>query len=188
MDAIWWENSRTFEFKVLAGEEAHDGSDGPVFPGLAAHEQRFRESEKRVVDMVRTHSDGNSDELTRLVRGESIKYFLDELLEAIADCGLALNVLDDLTDRAVTLVDSVPGLDIMSALRAQAFRNEQVELISNDRYDIIHLMQGIRYCDVTSTDKAWKNLASRTHLLDRYETRVTGKPAELLAALKTLSA
>lgn len=186
--AVWAEQSSIFEFKILAGEEAHDGSQGPVFPGLAEHEQRFEDSEQRVVDLIRTHSNGDSSELTRLVRGETIKYFLDELLEAIHECGLGLDVLDQLTDRDITLVDAVPGLDVMSGLRSQAFRNEQYHLISNDRYDIIHLLQGIPYVDIVSTDKAWKDLTNRTQLLDRYEARVTGKPSELLATLKEIAA
>lgn len=182
------ERSNVEEFRILAFEA--DGLEPgyqSIMAELKAEEAEFERSEARVAELAHHFAAGDTAELTRLIKAETVKYFLPELVEACQGYGLDVSaVIDEVMDPEISLVDGMPGLDVLSSLRAQYFRNKTTAATRNDRYDLINLQQGAPYCDVVSVDKAWASLAARTHLTSRYGVKVVGRPSELLEALESL--
>lgn len=191
VDALMTESSDWFEFGVLAGEAATQG----LSPMTAAewrarteqHGAAFAAAEQERQQVLRAHAGTDRTELDRITRGITLFEFMDQWTEVIGRSHLEpLAVLEAIGDQNVSIVEDVPGLDVLSRLRSQRFRDNSRPWRRSDFFDVITLQHGIPYCDIVSTDKHWAELARRSGAPDRYQTRVTGRPSELLGALDAI--
>jgi hypothetical protein len=191
LDAWMRESGNWFEFAALACEAVTEG-----LSPISIHEWRSRfveqgrefavAEQKRQLD-IRVHAGADRKELDRVTRGVTVLEFWDQWSEVISNSDLdVVETMAAIGDHDVSIIDDVAGLDVISALRAQRFRDEGRPWDRTDFHDVISMQHGIPYCDIVSTDRHWANLANRTHLPSRYETLITGKPAELLEALSAI--
>ena len=183
------EFDRPLQFAILAceGSEGHPVDRQKMAEAADRQGRTFVEGEQTADEQISEYARSSGDDITRLARCRTLTDFLPEILLVAEHGGIQLDqLIGNLAEPSVSFVQSVPGLDVVSELRAQKWRNRQQLWTSNDWYDVITLQHGIPYCDIVSADKDWADKTNRTGLCQKYETTVVGRPTDLLTHLKDL--
>lgn len=123
-------------------------------------------------------------------------YFAEGVLEDVAGARSlslrgrhAIDVIASMEPSAkLSALGKIPSLDVLIRLGAEKTKQWDQVTNKNDLFDIGFLAVSIPYCDIVVTERHWAQLAARTGLEDKYQTRVLAKFASLESTLKEFSA
>lgn len=101
---------------------------------------------------------------------------------AIRDAVVQLEALAPL--QLLETVAKIPTLDVQITLGVVKTQQWTKKTDPNDVYDIGFLMLAIPYCDVVVTEKLWAEIANRSGLAEKYNTKVVSNLLELNGILE----
>jgi hypothetical protein len=95
----------------------------------------------------------------------------ERLSSALAEFGLTVNVLEDLgPEGCVSLLESVPLLDVEINLHVERNEHKDRKIAPNDEVDLGFLSLAVPYCHTVITEKFWTSLVRRMKLDEKYGT------------------
>ena len=85
----------------------------------------------------------------------------------------------------MSVLESVPTLDVLVTLETERDENLPRKPHENDLADLAALSVAIPYCDIVVTEKHWANVAKRNKLNRKYDTCILTDVRELETVLKS---
>jgi hypothetical protein len=106
---------------------------------------------------------------------------------ALATLGLSYTVWDNMTKDDMTVVaETVPILDVESALRRGRLKNGDYSIVVNDIYDMAALGVAVSCCNVVATDKSARHMLAEAGISGRYNCELVSAPSDLLTIVRSL--